>query len=271
MYEKLYIYEVEGKIKPEDESINSDYLGCWIEAGYSYLFFSCSSWIEIERILARHHDYRFISETVMDYDQWEPACAMKRFDVAPLSFVPAWATGGKTKNELEIRLDPGVVFGAGTHNTTYKCLRFIVDIMKEREIQTVVDLGAGAGILAIAAAKLKASEVIAVDNNRLAVRTAEKNVKINMLQDIVQCKLADASDFLEAKADLIVANLIIGVLQRLFLPHVNYKSSFYIVLGLNISETPIFIKQIECLPLKIIRHETDNGWSTLLMKRIHSN
>ncbi|MDY6968826.1 MAG: 50S ribosomal protein L11 methyltransferase [Spirochaetota bacterium] len=269
MYEKLYIYEIEGEVRPGFESEKPEYIGCWIEAGYSYLFFSGPSEIEIDRILSKHHCYRFTSKIVMDYDQWEPACAMKPFYIAPFSFVPAWAGIGKNNNKFEIRLDSGVVFGAGTHNTTHMCIQFIVDIMKEKKIERVIDLGTGTGILAITAAKLEASKVIAIDNNRLAVQTAEKNIKINMLQDVIECKTTDASNFFEVKADLIVANLVIGVLQDLFLPDYNYNSNWYIISGLKNSEILTFKKQIECLPLNTIRNETRGGWSTLLLERIH--
>ena len=90
-------------------------------------------------------------------------------------------------DKMEIRIDPGVVFGGGTHETTHRCIEFLIDIMKSENIQSAVDIGTGTGILALAAAKLGAKEITAVDNNNLAVETVEKNVKYNGLEDRIKC------------------------------------------------------------------------------------
>ncbi|MCG8492832.1 MAG: 50S ribosomal protein L11 methyltransferase, partial [Sneathiellales bacterium] len=65
--------------------------------------------------------------------------------------------------EFSIALDPGVVFGTGTHPTTRECLDFMERAFRESSIETVLDLGTGTGLLAIAAAKLGALKTLAVD------------------------------------------------------------------------------------------------------------
>ena len=254
--ERLYIYEIEGDLERYTKKLKSDFLGCWKEAGHSYLFFSEPDNGLIGEILEENPAYRLISKTEMDYDQWEPADALKPFEVAPLSFRPAWIAGSNN-SDMVIRMDPGVVFGAGTHHTTRKCLEFLVDLMRENSIQRVVDLGTGTGILALAAARLGAADVIAVDNNNLAVETAQKNSARNNLQDRIHCIYGDASEYLEYDADLTLANLIIWEIKRLFIPTVNYKSQWYIVSGLNRTDVHTFRQISADLPLKILHCPKD--------------
>jgi ribosomal protein L11 methyltransferase len=265
--EKLFIFEIDGDITIPSEALVRGYIGCWREAGHSYLFYSEPAKDVIEVLLAGNPDYRLVSETEMEYDQWEPADALRPFEVAPLSFVPAWVEDGN-EDSMKIRLDPGVVFGAGTHHTTHKCLEFLVSLMEEKDIYRVVDLGTGTGILALAAARLGATDVIAIDNNNLAIETAEKNVLRNELQGRIRCILADAAEYLEIEADLTLANLILGELKKIFNLRVNFGSRWYIISGLNCTEVDTFKQLIEQLPFKIIREEMENLWYTLLLEKI---
>lgn len=265
--EKLFIYEIDGDIIIPSEALDRGYIGCWREAGHSYLFYSEPATDVIKGILAVNPGYRLTSETEMDYDQWEPADALKPFEVAPLSFVPAWMED-ENEDSMRIRLDPGVVFGAGTHHTTHICLEFLVSLMAEKDIQRVIDLGTGTGILALAAARLGAADVIAVDYNNLAVETAEKNIILNDLQDRICCIFADAAEYLEVEADLTLANLILWELKKIFVPGVNFGSRWYIVSGLNRTDVRDFKQIIHQLPFRIIRQKMENLWCTLLLERI---
>lgn len=263
--EKLYIYEILGDVVSEKAHLGHHFLGCWNESGHSYLFFSARAKHELHRLLVKSPHLKLISKTEMDYDQWEPSDALKPFKIPPLSFIPVWS-GKETDDPMQILLYTGVVFGAGTHGTTYKCLEFLISLMKEEPIDKVLDLGTGTGILALAAAKLGAKDIIAIDNNNLAVETALKNVEFNKLKDKIKCIHDDAVNYLETGADLTLANLILWELEKMFIPQKNYGSKWYIVSGLNRADVGTFKKQITDLPFEIIKHEMDNLWSTLLLR-----
>ncbi len=265
--EKLYIYEIAGIADVSSLNSKPEFLGCWLEAEHSYLFFSDPGKDFVDNLLNKNSNLKFISETEMDYDQWEPSDALKPFKIPPLSFVPAWMKA-EDNDSMLIRINPGVVFGAGTHGTTYKCLEFLISLMDQEPIKKAIDLGTGTGILALAAAKLGAEEVIAVDNNNLAVETAVKNTELNGLKSRITCIHADARDYLEDKADLTLANLILWELENMFIPDVNYNSKWYIVSGLNRTDVERFKGQLEILPFTIVKHEMDNLWSTLVLQRI---
>lgn len=118
------------------------------------------------------------------------------------------------KREL-IVIPPEMAFGTGDHATTSTCLRFLVDIARERKAQswTVADLGTGTGLLAIAAAKLGASEVWGCDFDPFAVAVAKRNAERNETPSIVM----EEQDVLKWKPrkkgyDVVLANLFSTVL-----------------------------------------------------------
>ncbi len=264
--EKLYIYEIAGTVTARSGDLATSFLGSWCEGEFSYLFFSECAGEVIEQILERNPHCRLVSKTEMDYDQWEPADALKPFEIPPLSFLPAWMEGAT--DSMTILLDPGVVFGAGTHHTTRSCLELLVFLMKSEHISRVIDLGTGTGILALAAARMGATDVIAVDNNSLAVETAERNSALNHLEDRIRCVQGDAVDYREVEADLTLANLILSELQRMFVPGAQFCSRWYILSGLNGTEVRTFRDSIQGLPFRVVQQVMDNLWFTLLLEQV---
>lgn len=117
---------------------------------------------------------------------------------------------------------PQLAFGTGGHPTTAGCLRFLVDIAKARRDRhwSVLDLGCGSGILAIAAAKLGADRVVAVENDGMALIYARENAERHGVADRIEFIEGDAIALMEAKADspydLIAANLFSDLLEVLF-------------------------------------------------------
>jgi ribosomal protein L11 methyltransferase len=85
---------------------------------------------------------------------------------------PTWEPADLKPDDIEIALDPGMAFGTGTHPTTQLCLEAIEDWMPPG--QSVLDLGCGSGILSIAAAKLGASNIFAIDVDPVAVEAAQR-------------------------------------------------------------------------------------------------
>jgi len=98
--------------------------------------------------------------------------------------VPAWRRYRPHDGEVALRLDPGMAFGTGMHPTTRLCLSAIEELV--RPGARVLDIGTGSGILAIAAARHGAREVVGVDSDPVAVAAARANVKLNRLTRIVQ-------------------------------------------------------------------------------------
>lgn len=134
--------------------------------------------------------------------------------VGRLTIVPTWLAAG-TDPARSVVIEPGMAFGTGDHPSTRGALRLL-----QREVRpgsVVADLGAGSGVLAIAAAKLGASRVFAVDVDPEALPNAESNSQANGVADRVHCLEGDASTLLPllAPLDLIVANILSSVLVEL--------------------------------------------------------
>ena len=151
--------------------------------------------------------------TVGDRD-WERAW-MDRF--GPMKFgqrlwiVPTGMEIPPDPDSVEIRLDPGLAFGTGTHPTTALCLEWL----DGRDVAglEVVDYGCGSGILAIAAALKGASRVDAVDNDPQALEATVANAKRNKVAGHIHCLEPEAFDL--SGADLVLANILASPLIEL--------------------------------------------------------
>jgi len=110
-----------------------------------------------------------------------------------------------------IILDPGLAFGTGTHETTVACLEWLAS--NDIKNKSVIDFGCGSGILALAAVKLGAEKVYAVDIDPQALQAAKENAKRNSITD--QLVIAHPDDIQLPVVDVLVANILLNPLQEL--------------------------------------------------------
>lgn len=136
---------------------------------------------------------------------------------------PSWESVEARPEDCIVEIDPGLSFGTGLHGTTRACLRFLDAWQRRRPQASVLDMGCGTGILAIAAAKLGFPRVTAMDNDPAAVRVARTNAACNGVADKIECIQADvaiasvaiatSAEFKADRAyDLVMANLLAGML-----------------------------------------------------------
>jgi len=129
-----------------------------------------------------------------------------------LVICPAWRSCRARAGEAVIRLDPGMAFGTGQHPTTLMCLRALEETVQPGA--AVLDLGTGSGILALAAARLGAASVLALDSDRQAVRAARENVRLNGLEAVVRVEDGTV-DGARGCFDVIAANISVPVIIEL--------------------------------------------------------
>ena len=120
-----------------------------------------------------------------------------------LWIVPSW-TEAPHPDAINILLDPGLAFGTGTHPTTDLCLQWLDKHGAEHD--EVIDYGCGSGILAVAAAKLGATHVWAVDNDPQALIATRDNAEKNDVSENISAVLPDA--FPKVKTPLLLANIL---------------------------------------------------------------
>lgn len=126
---------------------------------------------------------------------------------------PTWEEYAAKAGEHIIEIDPGMAFGTGTHHTTCMCMERLEKVL--RPGMEVFDVGTGSGILAIAAAKLGAETVKAVDIDATAVRVAAENIAANGLTEKINVKQGDLLQGTEGQADVIIANIIADIIIML--------------------------------------------------------
>ncbi|MFW5909962.1 MAG: 50S ribosomal protein L11 methyltransferase [Thiohalospira sp.] len=123
---------------------------------------------------------------------------------------PSW-TDAPDPGAVNLRLDPGLAFGSGTHATTALCLQWLD--AHPPEGRTVLDYGAGSGVLAVAAALLGATDILAVDNDPQAVTATLENARANGVADRIHSRAV--ADDPGGTADLVLANILAGTLREL--------------------------------------------------------
>lgn len=147
-----------------------------------------------------------------------------------LVIVPMWEKYEEKPGEIIVRMDPGMAFGTGTHETT----RLVCGLIEKYIVpgQRMLDVGTGSGILAICASKLGAKECFAYDIDPVAVRVAKENVKDNELTNI-SCGVSDLLkdvDLSGGKFDFAVANIVADIIVRMSDDIGNYiKDGAYLI------------------------------------------
>jgi len=200
----------------------------------------------------------------MTYDQWQggkPApLQLGRFVI-----VPPWLASENNKNQFTILLDPGVVFGTGTHPTTRDCLEAIDLAFSLKKINSALDLGTGTGLLALALSRMGCQSTLAVDLNFLAAYTALNNVRLNGLEKTVMVVQGNAEDFIDSKVDFVVANIHYDIIRQLVISKGFFRKKIFVISGLLRSQAKDLVHRLSPLPVKILKKwESDGIWHTFL-------
>ncbi|MGQ9598129.1 MAG: 50S ribosomal protein L11 methyltransferase [Anaerolineae bacterium] len=197
--------------------------------------------------------------------------------------VPAWEVYTPAPHEVVIWLEPGMAFGTGLHPTTRLCLQAL-----ERTVSpgcTVLDVGTGSGVLAIAAAKQGARSVLALDADPTAVAVAEENVAQNQVAEVVRVlhgTLPGGTDvnwiwtvdhppeLLESgQFDLVVINILASAIIHMA-PALAARlapGGWLIAAGLVESQMPEVVRNLAMQGLQVIEHLREQDWVALLARR----
>lgn len=265
--EMLYVYECSGPGLPQWEPEGEGFLGVWPEASYYYIFYDHPAEAAVLSWLQRNGEGWFIRDCYqVGYRQWQQvsgaSCRVGPFliEIAPDQSFPA-----NDKRTATIRLDPGVVFGAGLHETTQGCLLTIAELFQLQPITSVIDLGTGTGILALACAKLGASRVVAVDCNPLAVRVARRNARLNNQEQVIRSVVAENLEVFRAPSELLLMNLEWPCLTQVLAERQWLRFRWVIMSGFLHSQLAQIEKRIigSC---QVMLQKNLNDWMTLLVE-----
>lgn len=271
-YDDLYIYYVQGRAGTCDTVFGRDFIGNWEEDEFSFLFFSSPAHDRVRHLLDRYPELVLLDQFHMSYDEWQGG-EITPSEAGGFSIVPPWMRDSlkgsdPLSEKTEILLDPGVVFGTGTHPTTHDCLDLLEQVCRDEDIRSVLDLGTGTGLLALAAARLGCGKTLALDFNFLAVKTARRNIGINQMEDRILAVQGRAEEFTDCPADLLIANIHYDVMRLLVESEGFLRKKWFILSGLLRSEARDIAWKLSRLPVRIIeKRERGEVWHTFLGKR----
>jgi ribosomal protein L11 methyltransferase len=176
-------------------------------------------------------------------------------------------------NAVAIELEAALAFGTGHHGTTRGCLLALDRLMKARRPRRILDVGTGTAVLAIAAAKALRRPVLASDIDPQAVRIARANARANGVGGLVEVLRADGPGgrrFGErGPYDLILANILLGPLQRLSLPiaRLAARGGRVVLSGLLPGHANAALSAYRRQGLHLERRIALEGWTTLVLTR----
>ncbi len=189
-----------------------------------------------------------------------------------LVIVPAWEKYEPAEGELVVRMDPGMAFGTGTHETTRLVIRMLEKYTKAG--CRMLDVGTGSGILAICASKLGAAECRAYDIDPMAVRVANENIRDSQLTNIT-CEVSDLLRGVDRTKpyDLICANIVADIIIRMT-PDVApfmHDNTVLLASGIISERAQDVIDCFEKNGYRIVEKLTDNGWCGLAVMKQSGN
>jgi len=260
----LHIYYIEGIVPALQTDAAENFIGNWVEDDFSFLFFTQPAREKVLDILADFPQLKLLDEYAMTYADWQGG-NIEPVRIGRFLLNPTWIKASPGENDVAITLAPGVVFGNGAHPTTQACLEAIDIACCGNKVKTMLDLGSGTGILALAAAKLGCEKILAIDYNYLATQTARVNVSLNNLDAQILVVNGRAEDHTSVATDLLVANIHYDVMKDLVRTEGFLNQKWFILSGLLRSEAENIMDFLHTQPVLILkRWNQDEIWHTIL-------
>lgn len=180
-----------------------------------------------------------------------------------LAIVPEWEAYDNDKR-IVIKINPGMAFGTGTHESTYMCLELLERYVNKDD--EIFDIGCGSGILAIAALKLGAKRALAVDIDDKCIDASHENAGLNNLEDKMDIKKGNLLDVVKGRADLIVSNIIAEIIVDEIKNLKNHmdKGGIFITSGIIKERRQMVIDALKENGFEIIDELEKNNWVAIV-------
>ena len=193
----------------------------------------------------------------------------KPIPLGRVTIVPAWEKYEARADEVIIKMDPGMAFGTGTHETTRLVMRIMQDEIRGGE--RVLDVGTGSGILSICASKLGASRCNAYDIDPVAVKIARENAEADGCDNITVgvSDLLKGVDLEGGKYDFCVANIVADIIIRMMPDIGDYitDDAPVILSGIIAMREDEVVSSVKENGYRIVRCERENDWVALMIKK----
>lgn len=209
--------------------------------------------------------------TVSEVDEEDWATSWKKYykpvQISERFWIkPSWEEIPENNQQLVIELDPGMAFGTGTHPTTILCIKALEEVIKGGE--EVIDVGCGTGVLSIAAAKLGAKNVLALDLDSVAVESAGQNIAINSVDNRVRVRQNNLLEGIDQQVEVIVANILAEVILR-FIDSAKgllKEKGYFITSGIINTKADLVREALEEAGFRILKKLDQEDWVAFIAK-----
>lgn len=183
-----------------------------------------------------------------------------------ITVVPMWEEYCAQPGEVIVKMDPGMAFGTGTHETTALCAELIEKYLNKGA--RVLDVGTGSGILAVLASKLGASGVDALDIDENAVRVAKENCEKNQVRNVC-CRKSDLVSEADGQYDFVSANIVADIILRLAGDIGDYikPGSVMVLSGIIASQAQEVISAFERRGFVLLERLENNDWNAFAFRK----
>jgi ribosomal protein L11 methyltransferase len=187
---------------------------------------------------------------------WQP------IEVGRFVIAPSWSTPQSATDRIVLRIDPGMAFGTGTHETTRLCLKAID---KYFDGGSFLDVGTGTGILAIAVARIGSeARIVACDTDVDAIRIAHENAALNVVEDQIDFRVGSVSEEIPS-ADFVCANLTAPVIIDLLPALLGATCGRLVLSGILDSQFEMVNRRLMQLTASVNEVMQDGEWIALVI------
>ena len=169
---------------------------------------------------------------------------------------------GLRRTRYNITIDPKMAFGTGHHQTTYMMCRALLQNEEAVRGKVVMDMGCGTAVLAILAAKMKASHVYGIDIDAVAAISAYDNARLNRVGKVIETYCGDASLLQRNSYDVLLANINRNILLQ-DIPTYSlclHKGGLLFVSGFYLEDMPMIVGVAQNAGLEYVSHDTIDNW-----------
>lgn len=238
----------------------------WTTVNISALYTAEECALSAKISLCEEFPHLYFHTEFLPEQDWERVCLQ---DFKPQRFgeklwvCPSWCEPPEP-DAVNLRLDPGLAFGTGTHASTSLCLQWLAQADLNNKI--MIDYGCGSGILALAALKLGAKTVYATDIDEQALQATKKNAHANQI-DGQSLQISLPQD-LDTEVDVIIANILLAPLIKLatHFHKLLRNEGLLVVSGILNEQSPDLLAQYETHFTHLSAQQCA-GWSLLVFKK----
>ena len=176
---------------------------------------------------------------------------------------------GLKRTRYNITIDPKMAFGTGHHQTTYMMCRALLQNEEDVKGKVVMDMGCGTAVLAILAAKMKASHVCGIDIDAVAAISAYDNARLNRVGKVIETYCGDASLLQRNSYDVLLANINRNILLQDIPTYAQclHRNGLLFVSGFYMEDMPMIVGMAQNSGLEYVSHDSIDNWCCIKFRK----